>query len=74
MRELTMYETDQTGGGILPALVVLLGGIVGQLAFEAMGGADGIEDGLSELYNFFTDGNEQYQALCNNPWYSEYCD
>ena len=66
MRELTAYEIDQTGGGILPVLVALVGSYVGQLMVEAMGGAEGIEKGVKDVYDFFTKGVEGYQEFCKN--------
>ena len=72
MRELTIYEIDQTAGGA--ALVALIGAFVGQLAYDAMGGADGIEDKVSKIYDLFTD-SETRETICNNPIFgdSEYC-
>ena len=75
MRELTMYETDQTGGGAaVTALVALVGGFVGQLVLEELGGADGIEEGLSKICDLFTD-NKTRKVICKNPLYSDsdYC-
>ncbi|MDE0451793.1 MAG: hypothetical protein OXI90_08490 [Gammaproteobacteria bacterium] len=44
-----MVETDQTAGGFWPILVALVGSYVGQLMVEGLGGADGIDQKLSNL-------------------------
>lgn len=74
MRELTMYETDQTGGGALVNVVAFLGGLVGQLILEEIGGADGIDEGLSNIHDFFTDSKTKPE-ICSHSIFSEseYC-
>ncbi len=63
MRELTMPETDQTGGGWV-VLVGLLGAIVGQYIHEELGGADGIDEKISATIDFATQAAEGSQAFC----------
>ena len=75
MRELTMYETDQTGGGAVGTAVAFAGGLVGQLILEEIGGADGIDEGLSRIYDLFTDSKTK-PKICSHSLFSEseYCD
>ena len=65
MRELTVSETDQTAGGLWPIVVALVGSYVGQLMVDAMGGADGIDEGVSEVFHLFTTGTTKaYREFC----------
>ncbi len=57
MRELTMSETDQTGGGWV-ILAGLLGAIIGQYIHEELGGADGIDKIISDTVDFITQAVE----------------
>ena len=74
MRELTMYETDQAGGGALATGVAFAGGLIGQLILEEIGGADGIDEGLSRIYDLFTDSITK-PKICSHSIFSEseYC-
>ena len=57
MRELTMSETDQTGGGWV-ILAGLLGALVGQYIHDELGGADGIDEIISDTVDFITQAVE----------------
>ena len=69
-----MKPTRPAAVGAVIALVAFMGGLVGQLVLEELGGADGIEEGLSKIYDLFTD-SETRPAICSNPLFSdsEYC-
>ena len=53
MRELTRIETDQTGGGGVPLIVVFLiamgGSIVVAYVHEKLGGVEGIKRGVKDI-------------------------
>ena len=63
MRELTMSETDQTGGGWV-ILAGLLGAIIGQYIHDQLGGADGIDEIISDTVDFITQAAEESQSSC----------
>ena len=58
MRELTMSETDQTGGGAAIIVAGLLGALLGQYIYDELGGADGIEEKISAAVDFITQAVE----------------
>lgn len=68
MRELTMVETEQAGGGVLGVLGAFAVGFGGSLAasyaYEKVGGAAGIEKALSAAWDAYVDGVAAQLAIC----------
>ena len=71
MRELTMSETDQTGGGWI-IVVGLLGAIVGQYIHEELGGADGIDKIISDTVDSIIQVVKESHTSCE-PIYGRCC-
>ena len=59
MRELTLVETEQASGGILPLIGAFIAGFFGSLsaayAYEKAGGAAGIEKIASDIADAYID-------------------
>ena len=68
MRELTAVETGQAGGGIIGHVVAfvvgVIGSYVGSYAYEKSGGADGIEEALSNTWDAYADTVANQQQVC----------
>ena len=68
MRELTTVEIEEAGGGVLGILGAFAIGFGGSLAasyaYEKFGGAEGIENALSDVWDAFVDGVVAQQQLC----------
>lgn len=68
MRELNMVETEQASGGIIGQAVAfvigVIGSYVGSYAYERSGGADGIEEALSNTWDAYVDSVAAQQEIC----------
>ena len=68
MRELTTVETEQAGGGFITQAVAfvvgVIGSYVGSYAYERSGGADGIEETLSNAWDGYMNSISKQQQAC----------
>ncbi len=68
MRELTIVETDQAGGGIIGQIAAFIVGFLGSYAasyaYEESGGADGINEALSDFGDAAINTIAAQQSMC----------
>lgn len=68
MRELTTVETEQAGGGIIGQILGFIGGVIGSYlgsyAYDESGGAEGINNAMSDVADAYMGTIATQQQAC----------